>query len=71
LTSAIRFREQLGLGDPAGAADWWFSEGDGLSGLIVDRYANFLAVQVTALAIAVRLPQIVPMLVELTNPAES
>ena len=51
-----------------GAARLVFSEGDGLSGLIVDRYADFLAVQVTALAMAVRLPQIAAMLVELTGP---
>ena len=68
LESAVRFRERLGYADPQGAARLVFSEGDGLSGLIVDRYADFLAVQVTALAVAVRLPQIVPMLVELTHP---
>ena len=45
-----------------------FSEGDGLSGLIVDRYGDYLVVQVTALAMAVRLPQIVPMLVDLARP---
>jgi len=67
LESAITFREQLGYADPQGAARLVFSEGDGLSGLIVDRYAGYLAVQVTALAMAVRLPQIIPMLVELTH----
>jgi 23S rRNA (cytosine1962-C5)-methyltransferase len=67
LESAIGFRQQLGYGDPQGAARLVFSEGDGLSGLIVDRYAGYLAVQVTALAMAVRLPQIAPMLVELTQ----
>jgi 23S rRNA (cytosine1962-C5)-methyltransferase len=67
LESAIQFREQLGYGDRHGAARLVFSEGDGLSGLIVDRYTDFLAVQVTSLAMAVRLPQIVPMLVELTG----
>ena len=65
--SAVRFREQLGYNDPRGSARLVFSEGDGLSGLIVDRYADFLAVQVTALAMAVRLPQLVPMLAELTH----
>ncbi len=68
LAAAIRFREQLGYGDTRGAARLVFSEGDGLSGLVVDRYADFLAVQVTALAMAERLPQIVPMLVELAHP---
>jgi 23S rRNA (cytosine1962-C5)-methyltransferase len=68
LASAVQFRRQLGYDDPAGAARLVFSEGDGLSGLIVDRYADQLAVQITAQAMAVRLPQIIPMLVELVNP---
>jgi 23S rRNA (cytosine1962-C5)-methyltransferase len=67
LESAIQLRRQLGYDDPRGAARLVFSEGDGLSGLIVDRYADFLAVQVTALAMAKRLPQLAPMLVELTG----
>jgi 23S rRNA (cytosine1962-C5)-methyltransferase len=68
LAAAVGFREQLGYGDPREAARLVFSEGDGLSGLVVDRYADFLAVQVTALAMAVRLPQIAALLVELTRP---
>jgi 23S rRNA (cytosine1962-C5)-methyltransferase len=68
LEAAVQLRRQLGYDDPAGAARVVFSEGDGLSGLIVDRYADYLAVQVTAQAMAVRLPQIVPMLVELVRP---
>jgi 23S rRNA (cytosine1962-C5)-methyltransferase len=67
LESAIGFRAQLGYHDPRGAARLVFSEGDGLSGLIVDRYGGYLAVQATALAMAVRLPQIAPMLAELTG----
>ena len=69
LEAAVGFRQQLGYDDPRGAARLVFSEGDGLSGLIVDRYGEYLAVQVTRLAMAVRLPQIVPMLVELTGTA--
>jgi 23S rRNA (cytosine1962-C5)-methyltransferase len=68
LESAIQFREQLGYADRHAAARLVFSEGDGLSGLIVDRYADFLAVQITALAMSVRLPQLVPILVKLTHP---
>ncbi len=68
LETAIQFRNQLGYGDPHGAARLVFSEGDGLSGLIVDRYADYLAVQVTAQAMAVRLPTIVAMLVEMVHP---
>ena len=58
LTSAIALRRHLGLDDPAGAARLVNSEGDDLSGLIVDRYGDYLAVQVTALAIATRLEMI-------------
>jgi 23S rRNA (cytosine1962-C5)-methyltransferase len=67
LENAVQFRRQLGYDDPRGAARLVFSEGDGISGLIVDRYADYLAVQVNALAMAVRLPIIVPMLMELTG----
>ena len=68
LAAAVDFRRQLGYDDPQGAARLVFSEGDSLSGLVVDRYADYLAVQVTALAVAVRLSSIVAMLVELTQP---
>jgi 23S rRNA (cytosine1962-C5)-methyltransferase len=68
LESALQLRGLLGYDSPDGAARLVFSEGDGLSGLIVDRYAEYLVVQVTALAVAVRLPQIVPMLVDLARP---
>ena len=67
LESAIDFRKRLGYDDPRGAARLVFSEGDGLSGLIVDRYAEYLSIQVTARAMAVRLPKIVEMLAELTG----
>ena len=68
LATACRLRAELGYDDPEGAARLVFSEGDGLSGLVVDRYAGFLVIQITALAMAVRLPQIAAMLVELTRP---
>jgi 23S rRNA (cytosine1962-C5)-methyltransferase len=45
-----------------------FSEADGLSGLIVDRYGDCLAVQPTSLAIAQRLEMIVAILQELLAP---
>lgn len=68
LEMALRLRTLLGYDDPQGAARMVFSEGDGLSGLIVDRYAEHLVVQVTSLGVAQRLGQIVPLLVELVNP---
>jgi len=68
LEAAIALRRDLGYTDPQGTARLVFSEADGLSGLIVDRYADCLAVQATSLAIAKRLDRIVPMLVELLHP---
>jgi len=68
LETALRLRSTLGYDDPQGATRLVFSEGDGLSGLIVDRYAEYLAVQITAMAMAVRLPQILAILAELAAP---
>ena len=70
IAAALRLRKDIGYDDPQGAARLVFSEADGLSGLIVDRYGPHLSIQVTALAMAVRLKQIVPFLVGLTG-AES
>jgi 23S rRNA (cytosine1962-C5)-methyltransferase len=53
--AAVELRRTLGLLDHSGACRLVNSEGDDLSGLIVDRYGDYLAVQVTALAILPRL----------------
>ena len=58
IESAVSLRRDLGLDDRTGAARIVNSEGDGLSGLIVDRYGDYLAVQLTALAMASRLETI-------------
>lgn len=68
VADAVAWRRRLGYDEREGACRLVFSEGDSLSGLVVDRYADWLAVQVTAQAMAVRLPELVPMLVELTQP---
>jgi len=68
LETAIELRKNLGLGDPNGAERLVFSEADGTSGLIVDRYAQWLSVQVTALGAANRLDELVAILVELLHP---
>jgi 23S rRNA (cytosine1962-C5)-methyltransferase len=68
LQTAWALRRRLGYDDPQQAARMVFSEGDGLSGLVVDRYGQFLVVQPTALAIAVRLAKLLPMLVDLARP---
>jgi len=68
LDSAIELRRELGYDDPRGACRLVFSEADGLSGLVVDRYGEYLAMQATALAIAQRLDKIVAILSELVHP---
>lgn len=68
LQSAVALRRLLGYEDPEGACRLVFSEGDGLSGLIVDRYAGWLVVQVTALAMQKRLGVLAPLLAELVQP---
>jgi 23S rRNA (cytosine1962-C5)-methyltransferase len=65
----VRLRtDLLGLGDPAGACRIIFSEGDGLSGLTVDRYGPHLAVQFTSLALARRQEVILDALEEIVSP---
>lgn len=68
IESAVQMRVDLGYDDPAGASRLVFSEADGLSGLIVDRYGEWLVVQVTALAIDRRIDEIVALLVERLRP---
>src|SRR5262249_60892572 len=58
----------LGLDGPGKACRLVFSEGDGLSGLAVDRYDRWLVVQFTALGLALRREMFVELLVELARP---
>jgi 23S rRNA (cytosine1962-C5)-methyltransferase len=68
LATAVALRKSLGLDDPAGGCRLVNSEGDDLSGLIVDRYGDYLAVQVTALAMERRLETIGDTLESLVAP---
>jgi 23S rRNA (cytosine1962-C5)-methyltransferase len=69
LQDAIRLRGLLGLDGPGWGCRLVFSEGDGLSGLTVDRYDRWLVVQFTALALARRRDLLAEVLVELLQPA--
>jgi 23S rRNA (cytosine1962-C5)-methyltransferase len=69
LDAAIELRQEMGLLEPDSSARLVFSEGDGLSGLIVDKYAAHVVVQITALAFQLRLPLVLAWLVERFNPA--
>ena len=72
IAHAILLREQIGYEKiaerPQSAARLVFSESDGLSGLIVDRYGEYLVLQATSLAIAHRLEMIEAILFDLLKP---
>jgi 23S rRNA (cytosine1962-C5)-methyltransferase len=69
LAAAVRLRRDvLGLGGPDKSAyRLVFSEGDGLSGLTVDRYDRWLSAQFNSLALYQRRDLILPLLTELTG----
>lgn len=68
LQTAIHLRRHiLGLEVPGGGCRLVFSEGDGLSGLTVDRYDRWLAVQFTARGLAQRRQELAEILAELTG----
>ncbi|HUE73909.1 MAG TPA: class I SAM-dependent rRNA methyltransferase [Pirellulaceae bacterium] len=72
IAQAILLREQIGYEMIAeretSASRLVFSESDGLSGLIVDRYGQYLVLQATSLAIAQRLEMIQGILFDLLKP---
>lgn len=69
IAAAVRLRHgPLDLGDPEGACRLVFSEGDDLSGLVVDRYGPCLALQFTALGLAARREGILQALEEEVAP---
>ncbi|HZZ70861.1 MAG TPA: class I SAM-dependent rRNA methyltransferase [Pirellulales bacterium] len=68
LKTAIQWRDQLGYNHPQGGARLVFSEADHLSGLIVDRYGEYLTVQPTGRAMYERLDMLIPLLAELLRP---
>ncbi|MEX0713526.1 MAG: class I SAM-dependent rRNA methyltransferase [Pirellulales bacterium] len=67
LQTALRWRERW-LGADDAAVRLVYSEADGLSGLVVDRYAGHLVLEVTALAMAARLDAIKPIVADLARP---
>jgi 23S rRNA (cytosine1962-C5)-methyltransferase len=69
LEAAIRLRDMLGLRGPGRACRLVFSEGDGLSGCVVDQYDRWLVVQFTSLGLAQRREMLAELLVEVMQPA--
>jgi len=68
IRSAVAMRRSLGLDDSSGAARLINSEGDELSGLIVDRYGDWISVQMTSLAMSRHLEMICDTLESLLSP---
>lgn len=68
IARAIELRQQLGYLTPTGGARLLFSEGDQTSGLIIDKYGEYIAMQVTSLGVARRLEWLAPYLVETLAP---
>ena len=70
IAEAIRFRrETLGLGKAHAACRLVYSESDGLSGVIADRYADVVTVQINSLAMSRFEPVIIQTIKEHLSPA--
>ncbi len=70
IEAAIRFRyDTLKLDGPNAGCRLVFSEADGLSGMVVDRYADWLTMQFTSLGLAQRREMLADLFVELLHPA--
>jgi 23S rRNA (cytosine1962-C5)-methyltransferase len=65
---AAELRRVLGYDQPQEASRVVYSEADGLSGLVIDRYGKHLVMQVNALAVAARIDALVPLLVDHFSP---
>ena len=69
LEAAVRLRRDvLALPEIADAYRLVFSESDGLPGLIVDRYADFLVVQFLAAGMAAHQEKLLDLLMEIASP---
>jgi 23S rRNA (cytosine1962-C5)-methyltransferase len=70
LDEALQLRSQvLHYDDPQGACRLVYSESDGLSGMNVDRYGDWLLVQFTSLALATRRDLLMRLLKQKLSPA--
>jgi 23S rRNA (cytosine1962-C5)-methyltransferase len=68
LARAIEARRLLGLLEPGSACRLVYAESDGLPGLIVDQYGEYLSVQILTQGMAVRQAAILEALVDLLAP---
>ena len=69
IKAAVEYRHFLKLDDPKGGCRLINSEADGLPGLVVDRYAGVLVIQITSAGIDFHRDTIVKLLAEITGAA--
>lgn len=70
INRANEYRRLLGYDDgPQSSYRAFFSEADGLSGLIVDKYADTLVVEISSLGVELKKPLIIDTLVRIFHPA--
>ena len=69
IKAAVEYRHFLKLDDPKGGCRLINSEDDGLPGLVVDRYAGVLVIQITSAGIEFHRDTIVKLLAEITGAA--
>ena len=69
IKAAVEYRHFLKLADPKGGCRLINSEADGLPGLVVDRYAGVLVIQITSAGIEFHRDTIVKLLAEITGAA--
>ncbi len=69
IKAAVEYRHFLKLDDPKGGSRLINSEADGLPGLVVDRYAGVLVIQITSAGVEFHRDVIVKLLAEITGAA--
>lgn len=68
LSAAIATRRAIGYLAPGRACRLVFSEADGISGIVVDQYGDYLVIQINSRAMAVRRDELMGQLAELLHP---
>ncbi|HEX4130593.1 MAG TPA: class I SAM-dependent rRNA methyltransferase [Pirellulales bacterium] len=69
MATAAGLRRALGYDRPEGAVRLVSSEADGLGGMVIERYAGHLVMQITALAMYARLDALVQLAADVWQPA--
>ncbi|MBN8553910.1 MAG: class I SAM-dependent rRNA methyltransferase [Deltaproteobacteria bacterium] len=68
IKAAYELRKQIGLVKADAAYRFIYSEGDGLSGLVADRFGDYLVLQITSLALYERRHMIAKILEKIAEP---